>query len=37
MANRNTPYGAFNFVVEFDGSEEPFGGFSDVSGIGTEI
>ena len=36
MANRNTPYGAFNFVVEFDGGEV-FGGFSDVSGIGTEI
>ncbi len=36
-SNRSTPYGAFNFVVEFDGSEEPFGGFSDVSGIGTEI
>ena len=36
MANRNTPYGAFNFLVEFDGGEV-FGGFSDVSGIGTEI
>ena len=36
MANRNTPYGAFNFVVEFDGGEV-FGGFSDVSGLGTEI
>lgn len=36
MANRNTPYGAFNFVVEFDGGEV-FGGFSDVSGIGTEL
>ncbi len=36
MANRDTPYGAFNFVVEFDGGEV-FGGFSDVSGIGTEI
>jgi phage tail-like protein len=36
MANRDTPYGAFNFVVSFDGGET-FGGFSDVSGIGTEI
>jgi len=36
MANRTTPYGAFNFVVNFDG-EEIFGGFSDVSGIGTEV
>ena len=36
MASRNTPYGAFNFVVNFDGGEV-FGGFSDVSGIGTEM
>lgn len=36
MANRTTPYGAFNYVVNFDGGEL-FGGFSDVSGIGTEI
>lgn len=36
MATRNTPYGAFNFIVNFDGKEE-FGGFSDVSGIGTEM
>jgi phage tail-like protein len=36
MANRTTPYGAFNFTVSFDGSEL-FGGFSDVSGIGNEI
>ena len=35
MANRDTPYGAFNFTVSFDG--DTFGGFSDVSGIGTEI
>ncbi|MQM31144.1 MAG: phage tail protein, partial [Candidatus Accumulibacter phosphatis] len=28
--------GAFNFVVNFDGSDD-FGGFSDVSGIGTEV
>jgi phage tail-like protein len=36
MANRNTPYGAFNYLVSFDG-DEAFGGFSDVSGIGTEL
>jgi phage tail-like protein len=36
MANRNTPYGAFNFTVNFDGGEV-FGGFSDVSGLGTEV
>ena len=36
MANRTAPYGAFNYTVNFDGGE-PFGGFSDVSGIGTEI
>jgi len=36
VANRDLPYGAFNYVVNFDGSEE-FGGFSDVSGLGTEI
>ena len=36
MAERITPYGAFNFIVNFDGGEE-FGGFSDVSGIGTEV
>jgi phage tail-like protein len=36
MAERITPYGAFNFVVNFDGGDE-FGGFSDVSGIGTEV
>src|SRR5690606_22152333 len=33
---RTAPYGAFNYVVNFDGGEI-FGGFSDVSGIGTEI
>jgi phage tail-like protein len=36
MANRTTPYGAFNFTVSFDGNEA-FGGFSDVSGLGTEV
>lgn len=37
---RSTPYGAYNFLVQFDGSGEPasaLGGFSDVSGIGAEI
>jgi phage tail-like protein len=33
---RQVPYGAFNFIVNFEGSEI-FGGFSDVSGIGSEI
>src|SRR5690606_40799366 len=33
---RTAPYGAFNYVVNFDGGEI-FGGFSDVSGIGTEL
>jgi phage tail-like protein len=40
MAVRDTPYGAYNFVVELnDGSpsDRAIGGFSDVSGIGTEI
>lgn len=36
MADRTAPYGAFNFLVEVDGGEI-FGGFSDVSGIGTEL
>ena len=36
MAERNVPYGAFNYLVSFDGGEI-FGGFSDVSGIGSEI
>ena len=40
MPDRVTPYGAFNFLVNVNGPrgpEEPLGGFSDVSGIGTEI
>ncbi|VAW63273.1 hypothetical protein MNBD_GAMMA09-514 [hydrothermal vent metagenome] len=40
MAKRETPYGAFNFIVNFGGENTPdsvLGGFSDVSGIGTEI
>ena len=36
MPDRQVPYGAFNFLVRFDGAEA-FGGFSDVSGLGTEI
>jgi phage tail-like protein len=36
MSDRSAPYGAFNYVVNFDGGEL-FGGFSDVSGIGTEL
>jgi phage tail-like protein len=36
MATRTTPYGAFNYVVNFDGGEA-FGGFSDVSGISTDV
>jgi phage tail-like protein len=36
MANRNHPYSSFNFVVTFDGTEL-FGGFSDASGIVTEM
>jgi phage tail-like protein len=36
MADRNVPYGAFNYIVNFDGGEI-FGGFSDVSGIGLEM
>ena len=41
MANdRSTPYSAFNFLVAIaDGraSDEPLGGFSDVSGLSTEF
>lgn len=36
MANRTTPYGAFNYLVNFDG-DELLGGFAEVSGIATEI
>src|SRR5262245_33340521 len=36
MADRQTPYGAFNYIVNFDGAEA-FGGFSDVSGLGSEV
>ncbi len=40
MATRDTPYGAYNFLVDFnDGlpADSALGGFSDVSGLGTEI
>ncbi len=40
MADRNTPYGAFNFLVNLNGpvgEDQPLGGFSDVSGLSTEI
>ncbi|MGH7947137.1 MAG: phage tail protein [Opitutaceae bacterium] len=40
MADRTTPYGAFNFLVNLNGpigEDQPLGGFSDVSGLGTEI
>lgn len=37
---RDTPYGAYNFLVDFGALEAPTsaqGGFSDVSGLGTEL
>jgi phage tail-like protein len=40
MPDRVTPYGAFNFLVNINGPvgpDEPLGGFSDVSGLGTEM
>ena len=40
MAVRDTPYGAYNFIVELnDGSpsDRAIGGFSDVSGLNNEI
>jgi phage tail-like protein len=40
MAERATPYGAFNFLVNLNGpvgADEPLGGFSDVSGLMSEI
>jgi phage tail-like protein len=40
MADRTTPYGAFNFLVNLNGpigEDQPLGGFSDVSGLSTEI
>lgn len=39
--SRETPYGAFNFVVKINGviddASKVIGGFSDVSGLGTEL
>lgn len=40
MAERTTPYSAFNFLVNLNGplgEDQPLGGFSDVSGLNTEI
>lgn len=39
MADRITPYGAFNFLVNIGAGspEDPLGGFSDASGLMTEI
>ena len=40
MADRTTPYGAFNFLVNLNGplkEDAPLGGFSDVSGLSSEI
>jgi phage tail-like protein len=40
MADRTTPYGAFNFLVNLNGGvapDQPLGGFSDVSGISTDV
>lgn len=40
MAERMTPYGAFNFLVNLNGPHGPetlLGGFSDVSGLGVEM
>jgi phage tail-like protein len=40
MPDRTTPYGAFNFLVNLNGpigEDQPLGGFSDVSGLTSEI
>jgi phage tail-like protein len=39
MADRTTPYGAFNFQVNFGGPDpaSPIGGFSEVTGLTTEV
>ena len=34
---RDVPYPNFNFTISFDSDENTFGGFSDVSGIQTEL
>jgi phage tail-like protein len=36
MPDRDSPYNAFNFIVDF-GNGDIEGGFSEVSGLGTEI
>ena len=40
MAQRDNPYGAFNFIVKLGtagGDDQIIGGFSDVSGLGNEV
>lgn len=40
MAQRDNPYGAFNFMVKLgtaSGDDQIIGGFSDVSGLGNEV
>jgi phage tail-like protein len=37
MADRTYPYGTFNFIISFDNSTDSFGGFSDASGLSTDI
>jgi phage tail-like protein len=34
---RDVPYPNFNYTVGFDGADDSFGGFSDVSGLMTEL
>lgn len=34
---RDVPYPNFNFTIGFDGADDAFGGFSDVSGLMTEL
>ncbi len=36
MSDRQSPYGAFNFLVEFNG-QDISAGFSEVTGLGAEI
>jgi phage tail-like protein len=35
--DRTYPYGSFNFLISFDNTTDAFGGFSDVSGLSTDI
>jgi len=40
MATRTAPYPAYNYIVNVNGPRDPeklLGGFSDVSGLTTEI